>query len=272
MTTRKPLIYVSGPMAGAPGSSYTGNIRLGIDVANDLERHGAHPYVPHTNALWGIVYPGKDYKTIIERDLAFVEACDALVRIPGESKGADEEVAHARKLGIPVFDLKLTSHAVQNPYTTIMRDEQFESPIVRDNDALWTFIETFKPRSTWRQEHVEEIEALKGKVKRLDGIIVEWQTIAERRMKRIRELEDAIESLESEHAETLEWQRLRERERVVKQMKETGVGTFATFGRLAAKILGVPEAPVEIDVEKWAPRHAPTPAVTHFDFVMPVKK
>jgi hypothetical protein len=36
-------------------------------------------------------------------DLAWVEAADALIRLPGESVGADQEVALARKLGIPVF-------------------------------------------------------------------------------------------------------------------------------------------------------------------------
>lgn len=36
-------------------------------------------------------------------DLAWVDVCDFLVRLPGESKGADMEVARAMERGIPVF-------------------------------------------------------------------------------------------------------------------------------------------------------------------------
>lgn len=36
-------------------------------------------------------------------DLAWVDVCDCLVRLPGESKGADMEVARAMERGVPVF-------------------------------------------------------------------------------------------------------------------------------------------------------------------------
>lgn len=42
--------------------------------------------------------------------------CDAVLRIPGASKGADLDVATARKLGLPIFksldDIPMLSHAV----------------------------------------------------------------------------------------------------------------------------------------------------------------
>jgi hypothetical protein len=37
-------------------------------------------------------------------DLPWVEVADAVLRLPGESSGADAEVAHARKNGVPVYD------------------------------------------------------------------------------------------------------------------------------------------------------------------------
>ena len=37
-------------------------------------------------------------------DLAWVAVCEAVVRLPGESGGADMETAEARRLGIPVFE------------------------------------------------------------------------------------------------------------------------------------------------------------------------
>ncbi len=104
---KKPLIYISGPMAVAPGSSYTANIRRGIDAAEAIERLWGIPYLPHTQALWGIVYPGKPESTFMERDLAFVDACHALVRIPGESKGADIEERLALEIGKPIFHVVL---------------------------------------------------------------------------------------------------------------------------------------------------------------------
>lgn len=36
-------------------------------------------------------------------DFEFIRRCDAVLRLPGESVGADAETAHASELGIPVF-------------------------------------------------------------------------------------------------------------------------------------------------------------------------
>lgn len=43
------------------------------------------------------------YQYYINEDLRWLRRCDALYRIPGESGGADIEVAEAERLGIPVF-------------------------------------------------------------------------------------------------------------------------------------------------------------------------
>lgn len=36
-------------------------------------------------------------------DLEWMDHMDAVLRLPGESAGADMEVAHAKALGLPVF-------------------------------------------------------------------------------------------------------------------------------------------------------------------------
>lgn len=36
-------------------------------------------------------------------DFEFIRRCDAVLRLPGESVGADAEIAEAKRLGIPVF-------------------------------------------------------------------------------------------------------------------------------------------------------------------------
>jgi len=49
------------------------------------------------------VFASFSHETWVRTSLALVSRCDAVVRLPGESKGADAEVEHARQLGIPVF-------------------------------------------------------------------------------------------------------------------------------------------------------------------------
>jgi hypothetical protein len=38
-------------------------------------------------------------------DLIMLDKCDAILRLPGESKGADREMLHANNWGIPEFKL-----------------------------------------------------------------------------------------------------------------------------------------------------------------------
>jgi hypothetical protein len=39
----------------------------------------------------------------LDMDFAWIEVCHAVLRLPGESVGADAEVAFARERGVPVF-------------------------------------------------------------------------------------------------------------------------------------------------------------------------
>jgi hypothetical protein len=43
------------------------------------------------------------YEDWMEQCLSWVERCDALLRLPGSSPGADREAQHAMQKGIPVF-------------------------------------------------------------------------------------------------------------------------------------------------------------------------
>ena len=46
----------------------------------------------------------RPYAFWLKLDLEFLPCCDAVLRLEGESHGADGEVAHAKSIGIPVFD------------------------------------------------------------------------------------------------------------------------------------------------------------------------
>ncbi len=94
-------MYVSAPLSGA--DIFT-NVHRAIQAAEMLRHVGAVPLVPHTGVLWAMVAPGASYEDFMRLDLALLERSDAVLRLPGESIGADREVAHARELGIPVFE------------------------------------------------------------------------------------------------------------------------------------------------------------------------
>jgi hypothetical protein len=91
-------VYISGPITvGGPVK----NTRKAIDIAEAILHLGLIPYVPHLNLLWEICHP-KDDSEYLRMDLKWVEKCDVVYRIKGYSKGGDIEVAHAKKLKIPV--------------------------------------------------------------------------------------------------------------------------------------------------------------------------
>lgn len=92
-------IYIAGPYTLGDVAI---NIGKAIIAGDELFNYGFYPYIPHLNHFWHLVCP-RHWNEWITQDLAFLVICDGLLRIPGESKGADMEVAKAKDLGIPVF-------------------------------------------------------------------------------------------------------------------------------------------------------------------------
>jgi hypothetical protein len=93
------LIYVSGPYTKPDPCA---NVNKAIQMGNQLLDLGFSPVVPHLLHLWHTVTP-RHYTDWMQIDLALVVRCDALLRLPGLSPGADEEVNAANDCGIPVF-------------------------------------------------------------------------------------------------------------------------------------------------------------------------
>lgn len=92
-------VYVAGPLTKGPWSH---NQRAALDAAAQLADAGCVPYVPHLSVQWDTVHP-RGYEFWMEQCLAWVERCDVLLRLPGESPGADREVEHAKRHGMAVF-------------------------------------------------------------------------------------------------------------------------------------------------------------------------
>lgn len=100
----KPLIYVAGPLSKG---DHNQNVRRAVLVAEALVEAGADVFIPHTHGvLWdmatAVQHPHEFWMGI---DLAILEKCDGLVRVPGESKGADLEVAAMLELNRPVYSI-----------------------------------------------------------------------------------------------------------------------------------------------------------------------
>lgn len=93
------LVYVAGPY-GMPNP--VRNTRAAVDAAESLWEFGIASIVPHMTLLWDFVYPHEEQEWY-DMDLEVVRRCDALLRLPGHSVGADLEVRCAEDHGIPVF-------------------------------------------------------------------------------------------------------------------------------------------------------------------------
>lgn len=93
-------VYISGPISGS-GDIIT-NVCDGLAVARILITLGFSPFCPHLSH-----FLDRDRKIAhnvwLECDLSWVEVSDAILRLPGASPGADEEVEFAKKNNIPVF-------------------------------------------------------------------------------------------------------------------------------------------------------------------------
>ncbi len=78
------------------------NIRTAIEAADAVLDAGHTPFLPHLAGFWDLVCP-RPYEDWLALDLQWLTACQALIRLPGTSSGADREVAEAQRLRLPIF-------------------------------------------------------------------------------------------------------------------------------------------------------------------------
>ncbi len=100
-------VYVAGPI-GALDAARPAKIKTAIDAGATLLRAGFAPFVPH---LWAAAMQDHEvsadalahYEAWMDYDFAWLDASDVLVRLPGDSPGADREVERARQRGMAVY-------------------------------------------------------------------------------------------------------------------------------------------------------------------------
>jgi len=91
-------VYIAGPYTKGDVAV---NVANAIVVADELMTAGYTPYCPHLSHFQHLLEP-RPYEDWIALDIEWVRVCDFVLRLPGESAGADGEVIEALKLGIPV--------------------------------------------------------------------------------------------------------------------------------------------------------------------------
>lgn len=95
------LVYIAGPYTHPDPVD---NTRIAMEVADQIMNSGhAIPFIPHLTLFWHMHQP-RPIAEWYAYDLEILGRCDALLRIPGASTGADAEVMFAMQRHIPVWD------------------------------------------------------------------------------------------------------------------------------------------------------------------------
>lgn len=98
----KPVIYIAGPIRADSPWLREQNIRRAEALALEAWHAGAACLCMHSQ---GRFYDDGHYEMWIEGDLEILARCDAVLVTPDweKSQGARAEVAHAKKIGVPVI-------------------------------------------------------------------------------------------------------------------------------------------------------------------------
>lgn len=93
-------VYIASPYTHGDVAQ---NVKISFQVADQL-RHldNVMPIAPLRAHFEHLLYP-QSYERWMAEDAQYVAWCDALIRLPGKSPGADREVEWAEELNKPVF-------------------------------------------------------------------------------------------------------------------------------------------------------------------------
>lgn len=79
------------------------NVHRQMVVADILLENGFCPMIPLLNHFWETVSK-HDYESYLKMDFEMIKRCDAILRLNGESIGADHEVEFARQCNKQIFN------------------------------------------------------------------------------------------------------------------------------------------------------------------------
>lgn len=129
MSIKKCLVYIASPYT--KGDNFV-NVQRQIEFGNNLLDKGYVPFSPLINSVHYHAQKEREYDTWLEIDFNWILKCDALFRLDGESKGADMEVAFAKKNNIPVFtDMECLSMWYLEEFAI------YNLPVIETTEAEW---------------------------------------------------------------------------------------------------------------------------------------
>ena len=78
------------------------NVKNQLGAANELMDAGFAPFAPLYSHFQHMAHP-RPYEDWMKLDFEWVGVCDCILRLEGESSGADREVELAKELGMQVY-------------------------------------------------------------------------------------------------------------------------------------------------------------------------
>lgn len=97
--SRNIKVYIASPYSIGDVAV---NVKFQLDIADDLMNMGFIPFAPLYSHFQHMAHP-RPYSDWLRISLEWVKCCDCLLRLGGESKGADMEVEFANEFDLPVF-------------------------------------------------------------------------------------------------------------------------------------------------------------------------
>lgn len=96
----RKVIYIASPYT--KGDNFV-NVQRSIEAANKLLDMGYIAISPLVNSVFYHMQRERSWSEWMEIDYQLVNMCDCLVRLPGDSTGADKEVIYALSHNKPVY-------------------------------------------------------------------------------------------------------------------------------------------------------------------------
>lgn len=98
----RATIFISSPYSAETVEDRERNVKTAMVAADILFQLGYEPFCPLLFHYHDLHFP-RTWNDWMTTCLTWLEKCDAVYRLPGESRGADIEVERAVELGIPVI-------------------------------------------------------------------------------------------------------------------------------------------------------------------------
>jgi hypothetical protein len=96
---KKIKVYIASPYTKGDVAL---NVRKSFEVYTELLKYDFLPFAPLTSHFIHMIFP-QTYETWLEIDFDWLLVCDCVLRLLGESNGADQECELAKENDILVF-------------------------------------------------------------------------------------------------------------------------------------------------------------------------